>query len=410
MTENVPSPAASAASLSQLAGTNASMSGFMSGLVPVLALLLAALAGSGGGWAVGVATALVLGVVVYKLVQQQTHRRLKRVCQSLQDRHQSEMDDVGNYIRSLEVLFTEVIPILARQVSSSRETADVNVRGLSRHFGELVSRLQEVTQASAASSQHLGADGTASGLFDESHAALMGFVEQLHELLKVKRDTLKDIDKLAGYTDEFDSMSKEVRRVAEQINVLALNAAIEAARAGEHGRGFAVVADEVRSLANSSAATGERIAAKVVEVKQAINNTLTAAQTTAQTDDRLSSEANDTIRRVLDRLQQAISALKADADCLRGHGEQIGQEISGLMVNLQYQDRVDQVLSHVQHNLEKLHQDVMDVDEANPRPIDVAAALSQMELDYSTAEEVTAHSGGSAFSKAGDKASELTFF
>ena len=79
--------------------------------------------------------------------------------------------------------------------------------------------------------------------------ALNNTIDELSTLI---RETAKSIEEITGITDTINAIS-------EQTNLLSLNASIEAARAGEMGKGFAVVATEVGKLAGQSSEATETI-------------------------------------------------------------------------------------------------------------------------------------------------------
>ncbi|MHC1684778.1 MAG: methyl-accepting chemotaxis protein [Clostridiaceae bacterium] len=84
-------------------------------------------------------------------------------------------------------------------------------------------------------------------------------------------------------------MADTIANVAEQTNLLALNAAIEAARAGDQGKGFAVVADEVRKLA-------EQTSEAVDSIKKVLNKIENAFTNLASDSSELLSFMNDSVR------------------------------------------------------------------------------------------------------------------
>ncbi len=95
--------------------------------------------------------------------------------------------------------------------------------------------------------------------------------ETIGELTTLIKATAKSVEEITGITDTINAISG-------QTNLLSLNASIEAARAGEMGKGFAVVASEVGILANQS------------------------------------SEATDTIRRLIDDITKNIDDINRKAD------------------------------------------------------------------------------------------------
>ena len=115
----------------------------------------------------------------------------------------------------------------------------------------------------------------ASGKGKEEMAVMTGNIntlnETINELTALIKTTAKSVEEITGITDTINAISG-------QTNLLSLNASIEAARAGEMGKGFAVVASEVGILANQS------------------------------------SEATDTIRRLIDDITKNIDDINKKAD------------------------------------------------------------------------------------------------
>jgi len=74
----------------------------------------------------------------------------------------------------------------------------------------------------------------------------------------------------------YDTLAKDINKIASNIHMISLNASIEAARAGEAGRGFAVVADAIRTLAGE---TQEATAKVTMASKEAKSSILTISET-----------------------------------------------------------------------------------------------------------------------------------
>ncbi len=320
---------------------------------------------------------------------------------------------VEEYILELERLPVELFPILSRHIESARCLTEDSITNLTGRFSQLVVELQQMAEASRSSGVTEGSG--IDGLFAASQTDLREIVQSLEAVLKRQDTILAQVQGLAGYAGELESMAQGVRSVAEQINVLALNAAIEAARAGEHGRRFAVVAGEVRKLAASSSHTGELISEKTRAISASMGQTLELVENSHEFDDQVVEKSESTIHGVLARLQETVNILQRDAATLRGSSENISGEISTVLVNLQFQDRVSQVLAHVRDTMTQVqavlgeiqvdavhdrHQDMLRVDEL----------LNQMLQEYSTQEELQQHQGVQELEKPSDTASDLTFF
>ncbi|MDR8386673.1 methyl-accepting chemotaxis protein [Pseudomonas sp. JL2] len=303
------------------------------------------------------------------------------------------------------------MPIWAKQVESSRQQTETAIVSLTNRFTGISSRLEDTVQASQLAAGELAGNssGGAVQVLAQSEGELVQVIDSLKATQASRDETLAQVRNLTAYTGELRTMAADVAAIAAQTNLLALNAAIEAARAGEAGRGFAVVADAVRSLSSKSSETGQQMSAKVDIINSAITQLVQAASSGADQDSQSVTVSEDSIQRVLERFKSVTGRLAESADLLQQESFGIRDELTEVLVNLQFQDRVSQILSHVRDNIEDLHVHMQQASQSPDQAVSIDARqwLARMETTYATEEQRRNHHGESG---AQQNSQEITFF
>jgi len=315
----------------------------------------------------------------------------------------------------LEEVCAEAVPIWSKQIETSRVQTEDAIMALSNRFAGIYSKLEAAvkTSQSAAGNMAGNAAGGALAVLAQSKTELNGVMNSLKASQHSRNEMLAQVRQLTAYTEELRKMAAEVAEIASRTNLLALNAAIEAARAGEAGRGFAVVADEVRKLSSLSSQTGQNMSSKVDIINNAINSVLKVAEDNSDNDTKSVAESEATIQQVTDRFHSVTSHLAESSRLLQQESSGISNEISDVLVSLQFQDRVSQILSHVRKNMDSLNRHLLQIreDRASPsgqaKKINAQEWLAEMELTYATQEQRLNHHGENSSNIAKQ---ETTFF
>jgi methyl-accepting chemotaxis protein len=312
---------------------------------------------------------------------------------------QAATNDAANGTVPLKDLLERILPVWSRQLELVRKQTEDAINDLTRRFADMNGNLQLAVGKSGDTSERdlLGVLRRAQDELPEALSALEG-------TQKTRSGFMGEVYRMSDRIGELRGMVDEVSKVAAQTNLLALNAAIEASRAGESGKGFAVVADEVRALSKLSKETGTNIASKVVEIAKVVETSVREVSGASRTEQELLEQAKQRVGNVLSEFSLRLESMERRLSDVESVGRETARAIEQVLVDLQFQDRVGQMLSHVIADAGRLSEAlVSEVDLSDPD-----AWLRRLESTYTTAEQEVAHSG--SVSTAATASSDVTFF
>lgn len=373
-----------------------------------LGLLGAATAFSGAAfdmaWAGGTALA---GMLAGGLLASRVRRALTSARREAEEASSTALQQAPG---GLDDLCGQVLPIWNRQIETARSQTETSLVDLATCFGDIHQRLG----AALGLYQNNGSgEADVMAMLEKGQGDLSNMLSSLRAGLQAKQEMLDRIREVARFSDELKAMAGSVSALANQTQLVSLNAAIEAAWAGKAGRGFAVIADEVRKLSTQSGETGKQITSRVESVTHAIHSAVEIAERYADQDARAMRDSEQLIEGVLNVFRGAVEHLTQAATQFQHEGRAVQETVSGVIVSLQFQDRVSQILCQTMDDMARLEGVLNENREREAGggpvpPIDVAAWLEQLSSTYTTLEQQDNHQGMQ--SNAPGKAAEITFF
>jgi methyl-accepting chemotaxis protein len=348
----------------------------------VAVLLAGGLTWLAGGLAAGLLAAG--GLLGYKL---------KAQCQAMQTA-------IENYLAGQAQFGEDLVPVWQNHIESSRSQMESAVNALSDRFGGIVDKLDVALRTATQETDTIAGSGNGVvALFAKSEDDLRALIAVQQTSMSNMEQMLNKVQGLDRFIVELQDMAADVARIAQQTNLLALNAAIEAARAGELGRGFAVVAKEFRMLSNQSGETGRHIAEKVKVISSAITDTCTVVRESVVAEDQSLEAVHTTIDRVMADFKGVTEAFQRSSDVLQSESMSIQVEVNQALVQMQFQDRVSQIMTQVNKNLDRLPQVLQAqtqtyADSGVLQPLDAEALLTELKKTYVMADQHVIHEGG----------------
>ncbi len=169
-----------------------------------------------------------------------------------------------------------------------------------------------------------------------------------------------------------------------------------------------MVADEVRALSHQSGDTGEQIAQTIDKVGSALKDTLEIVETSTLATQHIEREAEGKVQDVVARLQMVTDNLSNSTEILKAESVGIRNEISDILVSLQFQDRTGQILAQLSSAFDDINHILEQDIEEGISSDRIKSIIEVLQRGYTTDEQRNNFTGEEKVSGSGND--EITFF
>ncbi len=254
---------------------------------------------------------------------------------------------LSGWVSTMEI-YRHAICVLCYQLPQTAKLVEDSTKIMSARFSTLAHDIKQQSDTAAQISElankiDIGNEQITLEEFTQLFSDTLN--DSIEKILFVSKRAITMVYALDEALQNISSIEKfvgDIHAITKKANLLALNASIEAARAGEAGKGFAVVADEVKEVSNVIRSIAESINTRINTVSKSVKDGYTVLKDVATTDMSQTILAQEKLSLLMDGM---ITQKNKFSEVLKKSSiisQEASHTISGMVMNLQFQDRTTQ--------------------------------------------------------------------
>lgn len=284
----------------------------------------------------------------------------------------------------LEPLLEHVLPAWQSNVQLAREQTQSAIDNLIARFSGIHERLRDALNLSQG-----GKNANVLAVIQNAAKQLGGIASALENVLASRQALITKLDQLAASGEEIRQLAMENEQLAGRTGVTDLLSSEQS----------------WQELADRSAENSRQIALRAKALRHHVQVALHATGELSANAAGMVDNSRAVIDQVVADFRQSALKLSKTVEQLEGDNREVDQEVCDILVNLQFQDRVSQILEHVHRDIGRMKDlSVRQDPQALPSP---EQWLADLEKTYTTQEQRLAHHGQKG---AGALSSQVDFF